>query len=246
MTDPEIAELRDTEAWRRAYADAEPLVSVRIATRNRAELLVERALASVRRQTYERWEAVVVGSACSDDTGERVATLDDPRIRFHNLATDGPYPEDRVRSWLVGGVPSMNAAVRMARGNWIAPLDDDDEWDDDHLAVLLETARKDEAEFAYGRVRCKLNEAPVAMELGAWPPRQGEVSLGAAIYNAALKEFEHDLNAQLVGEPHDWNLVRRMWEAGVKFGFTDRIVATYHMDHARAVLRGGARGQEEV
>jgi glycosyltransferase involved in cell wall biosynthesis len=232
-----VIRARRTPAWERAYSN-EPLVSVRIATRNRAELLVKRALASVRRQTYERWEAVIVGSACSDDTEARVAALGDPRIRFRNLPTDGPYPEGKMQGWLVGGVPSMNAALEMASGSWIAPLDDDDEWDDDHLEILLRAAQSEGAGFAYGRLRCRLNGAPVRRQIGAWPPRQGQVSLGAAIYNAALRDFRHDLQAGLLGEPHDWNLIRRMWEAGVAFTFVDRTVATYHMDHARAVLSG--------
>ena len=48
-------------------------MTVRIATWNRAELLVERALASLRAQGYERWEAIVVGDACTDDTADRIA-----------------------------------------------------------------------------------------------------------------------------------------------------------------------------
>lgn len=231
-----LARARASDDWRLAYEESEPLVSVRIATKDRAELLVERALASVRRQTYSNWEAVVVGSACTDDTEARVAALGDPRIRFHNRPVDGPYPEHRTMRWFVAGSPSMNAAVEMARGRWIAPLDDDDEWDDDHLEVLLGAAREARAEFVYGRLRCRLRGAVMeGKEGGEWPPRSGEVNLGGAIYNAALREFRHDVNSWVLGEPHDWNLVRRMLEAGVRFRFVDRLVATYHADHVQQV-----------
>lgn len=239
-----VSRARESEAWERAYAEPEPLVSVRIATRNRAELLVERALASVRRQTYGSWEAVIVGSACSDDTEQRVAALGDTRIRFHNRPVDGPYPDDAIGSWLIGGVPSMNLAAEMARGSWIAPLDDDDEWDEDHLEVLVRTALATRAEFVYGRARGYFESAPVDVEIGAWPPRQGEIFFGATLYNAALRGFRHDLNSRLFGEPHDWNLVRRMWEAGVRFEFVDRIVATYHMDHLQQVAQRRREEQE--
>jgi glycosyltransferase involved in cell wall biosynthesis len=231
-----LAGARASERWRLAYSESEPLVTVRIATRNRAELLIERALASVFRQTYSNWEAVIVGSACTDDTGERIAALGDPRIRFKNLSVDGPYPDDTVQRWMIAGVPSMNAAIRMARGSWIAPLDDDDEWDDDHLEVLLGAAREAEAEFAYGRLRAYLEGEPVKREIGGWPPRKGNINLGGSIYNAALGEFEHDQKARLLDEPHDWNLVRRMWDAGVRFTFIDRTVTTYHADHMRQVF----------
>lgn len=228
-----LAAARATESWRSAYSETEPLVSVTIPTWNRAGLLVERALASVQRQTYVRWEAVVVGDGCSDDTEERLAALDDSRVRFHNRPVNGPYPEGKVERWRISGVPAMAEAVQRAKGTWIAPLEDDDEWDDDHLEVLLGTALKEKAEFAYGRLRSKLDGRPTDRSFGAWPPREGQVSLGAAIYNAALRTFKHDEACRFVGEAHDWNLVRRLWDAGARFSFVDRALATYHMDHVR-------------
>ena len=231
-----LAGARASERWRLAYEEPEPLVSVRIATWNRAELLVERALASVRRQTYSNWEAVVVGDACTDDSEGRVAALGDPRIRFHNLPVHGQYPEDPVQRWMVAGVPAMNAGLRSARGLWIAPLDDDDAWVDDHIEVLLAAAREKEAEFVYGRCRCHLGGSPIDRSFGAWPPRSGEIGLLASLYNGALTAFEHDLAARFLNEVNDWNLIRRMWDAGVRFDFVDQIVAIYHADHMKEVL----------
>src|SRR6266496_3474924 len=54
-----------------------PLVSVRVATFNRAELLVGRALPSVLNQTYDELEVVVVGDHCTDQTAERIEALGD-------------------------------------------------------------------------------------------------------------------------------------------------------------------------
>jgi glycosyltransferase involved in cell wall biosynthesis len=233
----DLDRLRASDSWERAYSESEPLVTVRIATWNRAELLVERALASVRRQTYSNWEAVVVGDCCTDDTEERVRGLGDPRIRFRDLPVHGPYPEDRVQRWMIAGVPAMNAGLRMVRGSWIAPLDDDDEWDDDHIEVLLSTVRERQAEVVYGRVRGYLDGVPADHEIGAWPPRSGEIDLAGVLYHAGLRVFEHDLGARFLNEVNDWNLMRRMWEAGVRFTFLDRVVGTYHMDHFRGVMR---------
>jgi hypothetical protein len=53
--------LRQTEAYAATFDNREPLVRVPIATYNASRLLVERAIASIRAQTYERWEAGVVG-----------------------------------------------------------------------------------------------------------------------------------------------------------------------------------------
>lgn len=231
-----LERLRRSDVWRQAYSEPEPLVTVRIATWNRAELLVERALPSVFRQTYGHWEAVIVGDACTDDTAARLAAIDDPRVRFCNLPAHGPYPEHRVKRWMVAGVPAMNEGLRLARGRWIAPLDDDDYWEDDHLQVLLDAAREKDAEFVYGRARCTLEGEPLEKDVGAWPPRYGGIDLTASFYNAALREFEHEKASHLLGEGNDWNLVRRMWEAGVRFAFVDRVVATYCMDHLGEVM----------
>jgi Glycosyl transferase family 2 len=55
--------LRRSDTYAATFENRHPLVSVPIATFNAAELLVDRAIASVRAQTYDRWEIVVVGDA---------------------------------------------------------------------------------------------------------------------------------------------------------------------------------------
>lgn len=238
----ELAALRGAPTYEEAWTDPEPLVTVRIATYNNARLLCERTLASVRSQTYEHWQAIVVGDAVTDDTASRIAALGDPRIRFINLPFRGPYPEEDYRRWLVAGTAPMNRATREARGAWIAPLDHDDEWEPDHIEVLLERARDTHAELVYGklRVRDAGTGAVLPRIVGAWPPVLSEFGLQGAIYHAGLRRFEVDPNARFAGEPGDWNLTRRMWDAGVRFAFVDRIVTTYYWapvdEHGRALL----------
>jgi glycosyltransferase involved in cell wall biosynthesis len=238
----ELAALRGDPDYEDAWTDPEPLVSVRIATYNNARLLCERTLASVRSQSYERWEAVVVGDAVTDDTAARIAALGDPRIRFINLSFRGPYPDDDYRRWLVAGTAPMNRATREARGAWIAPLDHDDEWQPDHIEVLLEKARDTRAELVYGKLRvCDAATGTVLPRVvGAWPPVLSDFGLQGAIYHGALRRFEVDPNARFAGEPGDWNLTRRMWDAGVRFAFVDQIVTTYYWapvdENGRALL----------
>jgi hypothetical protein len=222
-----LAAIRAEPSYEEAYTEEEPLVSVRIGTYNQAELLCERALASVRRQTYQRWEAVVVGDACTDDTEERIAAIGDERIRFFNLPYRGPYPNDERALWQVGGIPPFNAAADATKGRWIAPLDHDDEWDDDHIELLLAAAREQHAELAYGRLKVRLVDSDLTAELGTFPPRLGDFAMMGAILHGGLKEFRYDLNSHLAEEPGDWNLTRRLWEAGVRFTYLDRTVGTY-------------------
>ena len=59
------------------------LVSIIIPTRDRGALLTE-TLESLRRQTYARWEALVMDDGSTDDTAARVAALaaEHARVRF--------------------------------------------------------------------------------------------------------------------------------------------------------------------
>jgi cellulose synthase/poly-beta-1,6-N-acetylglucosamine synthase-like glycosyltransferase len=224
----QLAELRATPDYGRPWEEAEPLVSVRIPTYDNAAILCERTLASVRAQTYERWEAVVVGDAVNDDTERRVAALGDPRIRFINLPFRGPYPDDPRRRALVAGTRPANLAVREARGAWIAPLDHDDAFAPDHIEVLLRHARETRAELVYGKLELRARDSGERLaELGGWPPAFGRFGFQGALYHRALGRFGHDELAYLAGEPGDWNLARRMWEAGVRFAYLDRVVTAY-------------------
>lgn len=94
-----------------------PLVSVVMPTRNRAALM-ERSLASVMKQTFTQWELIVVDDASTDATAVAVSRQrdGDSRIHLHALTQQ------------VGGAAARNRGIEAARGEWIAFLDDDDEW----------------------------------------------------------------------------------------------------------------------
>jgi glycosyltransferase involved in cell wall biosynthesis len=111
---------------------AAPLVSVVMPTHNRRTLLPA-SVESVRRQTLDDWELVLVDDASTDDTGELVAGRwgSDARIRYvRNTRSRGPSG-------------ARNCGVSLARGKYIAYLDSDDEWEPFHLQATvahLETA----------------------------------------------------------------------------------------------------------
>jgi hypothetical protein len=222
-----VDRMRDAAGYDAPYA-GEPLVTVVVPTYNRADTLCGRALASLRRQTYPNWEAVVVGDACTDDSGERIHALGDSRIHWENLAFRGPYPDDESDMRLVAGTAAVERCLARANGLWLAHLDDDDEWDDDHLEVLLAEAMRSRAEVVYGRWRQRDARTArlVDREFGEWPLRFEQFAFQAAIYHHGLRAFPPDINARLAGEAGDWNRVRRFWEAGVRFAFVDRAVTT--------------------
>jgi glycosyltransferase involved in cell wall biosynthesis len=224
----EVLRARRDPAYEDAYA-AEPLVTVRIGAYRGGEVLFDRALASVRRQTHANWEAIVVCDGRDEETAARVAALAEPRIRCLQRPRNGPYPERAADRWKVAGVHPFNQAVAFARGAWIAPLDQDDEWVDDHLEALLAAAAASRAEVVYGVGRVLLGGGGETY-FGTWPPALADFGFQTAIYHAGLAALLYDVNSHLAGEPADWNLARRMLEAGVAFEFLERVVTTYFVD----------------
>ena len=80
----------------------EPLVSVYIPTHNRAKLLMDRAIESVRHQTYGNLEIIVAAHGCTDDTVRQVRGLADGRVRLIEVPRTQTYPA-HGRESLAGG-----------------------------------------------------------------------------------------------------------------------------------------------
>lgn len=225
----QLDDLRASAEYERAFEVSEPLVSVRIATYRNTQALIDVAIASVRRQSYERWEIVVVNDGPNDATAAAIAGLGEPRIRFEALPERGKYPSSPQHRWMVAGTDPANRAADLASGTWLAPLDDDDEFTDDHIETLLRVALEHRAELAYGALvqRNVVN----ATEARVWsdPPAISQFSFQGALYLTGLRFFQYDVRSWMLGEPADWNLIRRMTDAGVRTAGIDEIVAYMNM-----------------
>jgi len=92
-------------------------VSVVIPTYNRSAM-VERAVRSVQAQTYTNLDIIIIDDGSTDDTGQRVAALqeEDQRIRYIR------HEKNR------GAQAARNSGLRAATGDYIAFLDSDNEW----------------------------------------------------------------------------------------------------------------------
>ena len=101
-----------------------PKVSVIMPTHNRAAML-RRAIDSVLSQTYGDLELIIISDGSTDTTSETVASYSDPRIRY--------FKHDTSR----GASAARNTGLRASRGDFIAFLDDDDEWTRDRLEIQL-------------------------------------------------------------------------------------------------------------
>jgi len=102
-----------------------PVVSVLIPTHNRAQLLGS-AIRSVLAQTYRWLEIVVVDDGSDDETRDVIRRFEDSRIRY--------IRHDSSR----GGAAARNSGIEAATGEYIAFLDDDDEWEPNKTEIQLE------------------------------------------------------------------------------------------------------------
>jgi len=152
LTEPLLLRLaRLKHAYKYENFNEKPLISICVPTYNRGSILIERAVASVLAQSYSNFELIIVGDHCTDDTEELLYKINDPRLKFYNLPSrKRTYRQNIENHWFVGGAIPTNKAMEIARGKWIARVDDDDTWTPNHLERLLEFAEQGQYEFVSG------------------------------------------------------------------------------------------------
>lgn len=178
------------------------------------------AVESLLRSTIVDWELIVVGDACTDDTGDVVASFGDSRIQFYNMEKNcgeqsGPN----------------NEGLRRARGEYVAFLSQDDLWFPDHLEKLLAAIEQDGADgaLAAGAVfetddSCILCGVGINREYSPW---QGEAG-GASLYlikRSAIQGVGGWRSAKNLILPPSQDLLIRLWKDGRYLVSTSEITA---------------------
>lgn len=91
---------------------------------------IDDAIASVIRQKEKDWELIVIDDGSKDDTGEKLAAYENtPGIRV-------------IRQENAGVSAARNRGIEEAKERYLAFLDADDVWCEDHLAVMKELIGK--------------------------------------------------------------------------------------------------------
>lgn len=225
----ELWDVRATAEYSDVFADDKPLVSVRVASYNKTHELIHTAISSVLKQTYQNFEIIVVNDGPNEPTRKAIEKLNDKRIKYFEFPFRNNYPEDPTARWRVAGSPGMNYGAHLAKGRWIAPLDDDDAFTPDHIEKLLELALRTKSEMAYGALIQKNMFTSDENRIWSFPPEYSWFSFQAAIYMKCLDFFQYDQESWLVKEPGDWNLCRRMVSSGVKMASTADVVGVMNM-----------------
>ncbi len=86
------------------------------------EAFLERALASILRQSHAQWEWIIVNDGSTDDSGAILDQVSDRRIRVFHQANAGVSA-------------ARNVGLAAARGAYVTFLDADDRLPPDSLAI---------------------------------------------------------------------------------------------------------------
>jgi len=135
-------------------------ISVIIPTHNRP-IVVLQAVASALDQTFRDIEVVVVIDGESPETVSALQGVGDSRLRWVSVAES------------VGGAEARNVGVRAANGEWIAFLDDDDEWLPEKLAEQMKVAVR-EGPDCFVACRYVDRKATSEIVLPLLPPATGQ------------------------------------------------------------------------
>ena len=98
---------------------------------------IQETINSVKNQTYNNWELIIVDDGSTDNTDEVVRAIKDDRIK---------YIKNKVNK---GAAISRNIALREAKGKWIAFLDSDDLWKEDKLEKQIKFMEDNNYYFSY-------------------------------------------------------------------------------------------------
>lgn len=223
---------RHSKAYQGAFDEDEPLVSICVTTSDRSDLLIERCLGSIRAQTYKRLQVIVVGDHCLDDTAERIAALQDPRIQFENLPVRGPYPKPGYDRWVVAGTNPAIVALAKARGTFVTHLDEDDRFEPHRIELLVGKAKQHRADFLWHPFWWEGSDGSWH-QLGSSALQLGQTGTSMIFYHHYFKRIGWNPDVFRTQEPGDWNRIRRIRHLRPNSLYVDEMLTWHHSLPAR-------------
>ena len=197
-------------------AVADPLVTVVTPTWQRHRLLFSRCIPSVAKQDYRPLEHIVVSDGPDPVLREIFAGQVDAPVRLEELPEHPPEAQ-----W---GHYARLHGTGLAKGEYIAYLDDDNSWRPGHVAALVTALEETGAGFAYGR--CHVHGRGEYI-IGTDPPAEGQIDTSMIIHRRELLDLAtwrwHP------GIPTiDWDLVSRWTAAGATWVRVNAVTCDYY------------------
>ncbi|PVZ57566.1 hypothetical protein C9424_09210 [Arthrobacter sp. H-02-3] len=224
--------IRNVTSWKNRPADAPPLVTVAIATYNRADYLRD-SINSVLAQTVEDFELIVVDDGSTDATRLVVESFDDERVKY-------VYQENR------GIAAARNTVADISRGTFTAVHDDDDIMLPWRLEVSL-SGIKAGVQASYGSwvnfdditgemVLHVIREQfcmPVSLVTGQTPGHATWL-----VETRLIRQFRYN---ETISSAVDHNLALRMMRSGVSWVHTGKVLFLRRMHPTQVSNSDGTR-----
>ena len=184
-------------------------VSVIVPTYNRSGLL-KNAINSILNQTYQNFEIIIIDDCSTDNTLEIVKQMKDKRIK---------YFKNEVSLKATG---SRNKGIENSSGDFIAFLDDDDEWYPQKLEIQLEKFKDSEVGLVYGAI--DLYFEALDFKYPTTPSKKGRLFKELLIKNIigatpsvilrkeALRNDKFDINFSAREEYDLWIQISKKWK----------------------------------
>lgn len=202
--------------------------------------MIGRAITSVLNQTYKNLEVIIV----NDNNKE------DPECAHTDTYIQEHFNDSRLRiihtSGSLGGGAARNFAVKSAHGEYLAFLDDDDEFLTDKIETQLRFMIDGDLDMSYQDVSWyndktgklvehrRLNHVTDFSREGLLRAHLVTPISPTAIYMLARKLFNRTKGFGEVRVGQDWYLMLRCIEAGARIGYMPEV-------HVHQYLHGGGR-----
>lgn len=206
-----------------------PQVSIIIATYNSGKTL-RNALESVHSQTFHDWECIIVDGASTDNTLDIVREYaeKDSRFRYVSEPDKGVYD-------------AFNKGWKMAKGEWIHYLGDDDRLTYDGMLKLLTVSDLDKVEVVSGHCYMEKIDGTVKPNYskGFFGCHQGKITRRTTLERFGGFNMKYPILA-------DKDLMLRMEHSGLHIINVDTFVAYFSMNGISQNLKGLLKRSKEL
>lgn len=213
----------------------DPVVSVVIATQNRADMLAQ-SINSVLAQTFKDFELIIVDDNSTDNTADVVKAFADSRIKYLKLGSSK-----------TGISAARNAGASISRGKWTAVHDDDDLMLPRRLERQLEFAHEGN-DFIFGAfINFDDNTGSLQLHHGRNMTYGAALQTGFApghstwlVRTELIKKFGYDEGLE---SAVDNNLAFRLLRSGVQFEHSG-VICLLRRVHSGRITDVGGQGQK--